>query len=66
MKKNVGSVDRWIRILLGIALLSLLFTDLSFKYVGLIGIVPILTALIKSCPLYSLFGFTTCPMKNNK
>lgn len=66
MKKNVGSVDRWVRFILGILLLTLLFTDLSYNYIGYIGIVLILTGLFKVCPLYSLFGLKTCPLKNKK
>lgn len=66
MKKNVGSIDRWVRFILGILLLTLLFTDLSYNYIGYIGIVLILTGLFKVCPLYSLFGLRTCPLKNKK
>ena len=62
MKINVGSVDRGIRIVLGILLLSLLWIlDTDFRYIGLIGIIPIATALAKSCPLYTLMGINTGP-----
>ncbi len=66
MKKNMGSVDRWIRMIVGILLLSLLYTDLSFKYIGYIGIIPIITGLFRICPLYSIFKISTCPIKNKK
>lgn len=60
MKANVGSADKIIRIIIGIALLSLLiFLDGGAKYIGLIGIIPILTALFSFCPLYTIFGIST-------
>jgi len=60
MKANVGTVDRVIRVMVGLGLLSLLLIlDGSVRFVGLIGIVPLFTALIKFCPLYSLFGMRT-------
>lgn len=61
MKANIGTADRVIRIVVGLILLSLLFIlDGSIKYIGLIGIVPLLTAFIKFCPLYTLFKINTC------
>lgn len=60
MKANVGTVDRVIRIIIGLVLLSLLlFLDGNIRFIGLIGIVPIFTALVKFCPLYPLFGIST-------
>ena len=67
MKENIGGLDRGIRIVIGLALLSLLFLlDGGSRFFGLIGIIPIATALIKSCPLYSIFGFSSCPAKTAK
>ncbi|MEB3101679.1 YgaP family membrane protein [Ferviditalea candida] len=61
MKTNVGNADRWLRIILGLALLMLLFfLEGNAKYWGLIGIIPLITGLIKWCPLYTLFGINTC------
>lgn len=61
MKANVGTADRIIRIVLGLALLSLIFIlEGGIRYIGLLGIVPLLTALFRFCPLYSLFGMDTC------
>ena len=58
--KNVGNVDRLIRIILGIILLSLLFfLKGDAKYVGLLGVVPLFTGLAKYCPLYKLLGIDT-------
>lgn len=63
--KNVGSIDRLLRIVVGLVVLSLFFIypDASWRYWTLIGIVPLLTGLLSTCPLYSLLGMSTCPMK---
>jgi hypothetical protein len=67
MKSNVGSIDKIIRIIVGIGLLSLFFVlEGSARYFGLIGIVPIATALMGWCPLYTLIGLNTCPLKEKK
>lgn len=58
--KNIGKIDRIIRIILGLVLLSLLFIlEGNLKYIGLVGIIPILTASIGFCPLYKIFGINT-------
>ena len=64
-KTNVGSVDRILRIVVGLALLAGFFTfpDSPWRYWMLIGIVPLATGLLRTCPAYSLFGISTCPMK---
>ena len=57
LKQNIGSVDRTLRIIVGFALLSLIFIlDSNARWLGLIGIVLILTATVKWCPIYSVFG----------
>ena len=62
--KNVGSIDKIIRFIVGLALLSLFFfMKGNLKYLGLIGLVPILTATISICPLYLIFGIKTCKIK---
>ncbi len=64
MQKNVGSADKIVRIVLGLGLLSLLFLlEAPMKYLGLIGIVPLLTSLMGWCPLYTLLGMNTCRVK---
>lgn len=64
MKVNVGSADKAIRIVIGLALLSLLFLlEGRARWFGLIGLVPLLTAFTGFCPLYTLFGLSTCPRK---
>lgn len=63
MTRNIGTLDRAIRVVLGLALLSLLvLLDGNMRWLGLIGLVPLLTALIGNCPLYSLAGLSTCPL----
>ncbi|MGC8524890.1 MAG: YgaP family membrane protein [Acidibrevibacterium sp.] len=63
MVANVGTADRVIRIVVGIALLAFAAFDRGeWRWVGLIGIVPIATALMGFCPLYSVLGMRTCPM----
>lgn len=60
MKKNIGSVDRWIRIIAGIAILSLLiWLPGNQRWYGLIGLVPLVTGMIGYCPTYALFGIST-------
>ncbi len=64
MKKNVGSLDKTLRIILGLGLLSLLFLlEAPMNYLGLIGLVPLGTSLMGWCPLYSLLGINTCKVK---
>lgn len=59
--KNVGRIDKVIRLIVDLSLLSLLyFMNGNLKYLGLIGLVPILTATVSYCPLYSIFGIKTC------
>jgi len=58
--KNVGSIDRWIRIIGGIAVLSLFFfLDGGIKWISLLGIVLIFTGVINFCPLYLPFKLST-------
>ena len=61
MNPNVGTVDRVIRVLIGLGLLSLFFIlDGNARWFGLIGFVPLLTAGIRFCPLYTVLGIRTC------
>jgi hypothetical protein len=67
MKPNVGSIDRVVRIILGIALLSLLFIlEGNARWFGLIGIVPLMTATMRFCPLYAVLGMNTCPADTHR
>jgi len=58
---NEGTLDRGIRIVIGLALLSLTVVGPK-SMLGLIGIVPLVTGAIGFCPLYKLLGLSTCPM----
>lgn len=61
MTANVGSTDRIIRIIAGLLLLSLVFfLDGPARWIGLIGIVPIVTAFLRWCPAYTVLGVNTC------
>jgi hypothetical protein len=66
-KSNVGGKDRVLRIVAGLVLLAVFFVypDASWRYFALIGIVPLFTGLFGTCPLYSLFGMSTCPVKKS-
>jgi len=64
-KFNVGSLDRIARVVAGLVLLAMFFIypDASWRYFTLIGIIPLATGLFGTCPLYSIFGLSTCPVK---
>lgn len=65
MVHNLGSVDRIIRIIIGLVLLSLIFyLDSGARWFGLIGLIPLVTAIIGFCPLYKIFGLSSCPLKH--
>ena len=57
MKKNVGSADKIIRIILGVLIIALGIYNQS--WLGLVGIAPLFTAFISWCPVYSLIGVST-------
>jgi hypothetical protein len=64
MDTNVGNTDRIIRIVVGIALLSLLFLlEGGARWIGLIGLLPLTTGLVRWCPAYKLLGTNTCGSK---
>jgi hypothetical protein len=58
MKKNVGSMDRVFRIVLGLVIIALGLIYQSWW--GLVGIVPLFTATVSVCPAYMPFGISTC------
>ncbi|HBC08295.1 MAG TPA: DUF2892 domain-containing protein [Rhodospirillaceae bacterium] len=64
-KKNVGGIDRLLRIVVGVGLLALffLFPEEPWRMWTLIGVVPLATGLMGSCALYSIIGINTCPNK---
>ncbi len=64
MKANVGGIDRIARIIVGLALIALAATGTVGVW-GWVGVVPLLTGLIRWCPLYPLLGISSCPLKKS-
>ncbi len=64
-KTNVGGIDRILRVVVGLALIAGFFLspESPYRWLYLIGIVPLATGLLKTCPIYSLLGISTCPLK---
>ncbi len=62
MEKNVGNLDKTLRIIIGLVLISLVFVGPQTPW-GWIGIVPLATALVGWCPLYRIIGVSTCKKK---
>nr|WP_217446881.1 DUF2892 domain-containing protein [Cupriavidus basilensis] len=60
VQTNIGTVDRTLRIVVGLALIGLAVTG-TIGVWGWIGVIPVLTGLVRICPLYSLLGVRTCP-----
>ena len=65
MKFNVGGVDRILRIVIGLVLIALAATG-TVGWWGWLGVIPLLTGVVRFCPLYSLVGMNNCPMKARK
>ena len=62
MTRNEGNLDRALRVILGLVLLSLVFVGPQTAW-GWVGLVPLLTGLFGFCPLYKIVGLNTCPLK---
>ena len=64
MSRNVGTIDRILRIIIGVVLIAYAipvgFPTTGWNWVGWIGVIPILTALFGVCPAYSILGLSTC------
>jgi membrane protein implicated in regulation of membrane protease activity len=65
LKSNVGGIDRILRIVAGIVLIALTLMGVIGMW-GWIGIVALATGLFRTCPIYSLLGFSTCPVSTTK
>lgn len=65
LKINEGKTDRILRIAVGLALIAAFFLTSggSYHWIYLIGIVPLVTGIVGTCPLYSVLGMSTCPTK---
>lgn len=61
--KNEGKLDRALRVVVGLGVLSLVFVGPQTAW-GWVGVVPLVTGLIGNCPLYSILGINTCGIKN--
>jgi hypothetical protein len=61
VKANVGTIDRVLRILVGVALIVLAATHKVGPW-GYLGIIPLATGLLRFCPAYTLLGIRTCPL----
>lgn len=59
LSRNVGNTDRVLRLALGVGLIALVFIGPKTAW-GWIGLIPILTALTRICPVYSLMGLSSC------
>ncbi len=62
MKINVGTIDRILRIVVGLGLIGAAVAGMLPWWVGLIGAVPLVTGIFKFCPAYAIFGMSTCSM----
>lgn len=62
MSVNEGTIDRAVRVIVGLGLLSLVFVGPQTAW-GWIGVVPLLTGIVGWCPAYTLLGVNTCPKK---
>lgn len=62
MTVNEATIDRTIRVVIGVVLLSLVFVGPQTLW-GLVGIVPLLTGIVGFCPAYKLLGLSTCPVE---
>ena len=62
MPTNEGTIDRTLRVILGLVLIALVFVGPQTPW-GWVGVVPLLTGLVGFCPLYRLVGINTCPVR---
>ncbi|WP_374380386.1 DUF2892 domain-containing protein [Dongia sp.] len=62
MQKNVGGIDRALRVIVGLVLIALVFVGPQSPW-GWVGIIPLATALIGYCPAYRLIGLNTCGLR---
>jgi len=61
MGSNIGHLDRIIRVTIGLLVLSIvLFVPTHARWFGLIGLLPLVTAILGECPLYTILGISTC------
>ncbi|MBN8291373.1 DUF2892 domain-containing protein [Rhodobacter sp. NTK016B] len=63
--RNEGGLDRALRVIVGLALIAgfFVFPEAPYRWAFLLGLVPLVTGLVGTCPLYSLLRINTCPTK---
>jgi hypothetical protein len=61
--RNIGKVDRILRVVIGVALISLVFWGPQTNW-GWVGLIPLVTGFISFCPLYRVMGVSTCQKKS--
>jgi Protein of unknown function (DUF2892) len=70
MSPNVGTIDRIVRIAIGVLFIAYAipigFSNTGWNWVGWIGVVPLLTGILGYCPAYRLVGLSTCPLATPK
>lgn len=64
LPNNEHMIERALRVVIGLGLLAIAFVGPKTPW-GYLGVVPLLTGLLGSCPLYTLFGISTCPVKKS-
>jgi hypothetical protein len=64
-KANVGGLDRILRVIVGLGLIAIVFVGPQTPW-GWVGLVPLLTGLFGTCPLYTLLGIRTCPRREGR
>jgi hypothetical protein len=62
--KNEATVERMIRVVVGVAAISMVFVGPQSVF-GWLGLVPLVTGLAGTCPIYTALGFSTCPIKTS-
>ena len=70
MSKNIGYIDRTVRIVIGLLLMAYAipfgFPSTGWNWVGWIGVIPIIAAFVGTCPAYSVLGVSTCAVGARK
>ncbi len=68
MPVNVGTIDQYVRIVVGLSLVAFALQDglpiQGWSWAGLVGLVLLVTAFFRSCPLYSAFRLSTCEARD--
>jgi len=65
MKANEGSLDRALRVIVGLGLVAIVFVGPQTPW-GWVGLIPLATGVFGLCPLYTILGINTCPLKDSK